>query len=278
MLKFLRLSCIAILIAVLFFPSQAMAWRHLIFKKGPYHITARTALLWNPDTNQRYFDLRADQEVFPASTTKVLTALLVLETLPLDKYVTVSWHATQVPQTKLGLRPGDSYRVRDLLYGLVLKSANDAAVVLAEAAAGSEGKFVEMMNARAKQIGAMHSHFANPHGLPSVGPQFTTASDMALIFNQSLKQDFFREAITFKYQVICSKEGHYCYLKSHNKTLFSSWKEHVFGKTGYTIEAQSCFVGYIPRGKDKLIIAVYGCRRRWADMKYIIERYGHIYL
>ena len=278
MLKIFRVSLAAVLIVLLISPDGGMAYHPILRHKGPYHLTANTALLWNPANNQRYFDLGADREVFPASTTKVLTALLVLENIPLDKYVTVSEHATQVPQTKLGLRAGESYRVRDLLYGLILKSANDAAVALAEAVAGSEGKFVEMMNARARQIGAMHSHFANPHGLPSQGAQFTTASDMALIFTQALKNDFFRQAITFKYLVIYSRAGHRFFLKSHNRSLFLNWKRHVFGKTGYTIEAQSCFVGYIPkgRGNDILIIAVYGCRKRWTDMKYIIEHYGHI--
>jgi len=279
MLKFLRVTFIVILIAILISPDEGMAYRHIYFRhRGPYRVTANTALLWDPANNQRLFDLGADRQVFPASTTKILTAILALENLPLDKYVTVSWHATQVPQTKLGLRAGESYRVRDLLQGLLLKSANDAAVVLAEAVAGSEGKFVDMMNARAKQIGALHSHFANPHGLPSVGAQYTTASDMALIFSQALKNDFFRQAITFKYLVIYSKDGHRCFLKSHNKTLFLNWKQHVFGKTGWTIEAQSCFVGYMPRGNGILIIAVYGCRKRWTDMKFIIEHYGHIEL
>jgi D-alanyl-D-alanine carboxypeptidase (penicillin-binding protein 5/6) len=278
MLKTVRIVLSAVLIAILACPQQGMAFRHIRYR-GPYHLTANTAILWDPAKNERYFDLGADREVFPASTTKVLTAILVLENLPLDKYVTVSEHATQVPQTKLNLRPGESYRVRDLLYGLILKSANDAAVVLAEAVAGSEGKFVDMMNARARQLGAMHTHFANPHGLPSVGPQFTTASDMALIFDQALKNPFFRDAVTYKYLVIRSKDGRECFLKSHNRSLFLRWKQHVFGKTGYTIEAQSCFVGYIPRGNDNiLIIAVYGCRKRWTDMKYIIERYGRINL
>jgi D-alanyl-D-alanine carboxypeptidase (penicillin-binding protein 5/6) len=278
MLKFFRVTLIAILIAILMSPGQGMAYRHISWRKGGYHLTANTALLWDPSSNQRYFDFGADREVFPASTTKVLTALLVLENLPLDKYVTVSEHATQVPQTKLGLRAGESYRVRDLLYGLILKSANDAAVVLAEAVAGSEGKFVDMMNARANQIGARHSHFANPHGLPSQGTQYTTASDMALIFTQALKNDFFRQAITFKYLVIYSREGHRFFLKSHNRSLFLNWKSHVFGKTGYTIEAQSCFVGYISKGNNILVIAVYGCHKRWTDMKFIIEHYGHIVL
>lgn len=279
MFKFIRVFFIAILIAVLIAPDSGMAYFHITFRhRGPYHVTANTALLWNPATNQRYYDLGADRQVFPASTTKVLTAILVLENLSLDKFVTVSEHATQVPQTKLGLRAGESYRVRDLLYGLILKSANDAAVALAEAVAGSEGKFVDMMNERARQIGATHSHFANPHGLPSTGPQFTTAADMALMFTQALKNDFFRQAITYKYLVIYSKEGRRCYLKSHNKILFSNWRQHVFGKTGYTIEAQSCFVGYVPRGNETLIIAVYGCHKRWTDMKYILERYGHVNL
>ena len=273
--KFIRLSVICGLIAFLLFPDQGMAFYHLRHK-GPYHLTANTALLWDPAHNCRYFDFGADRQVFPASTTKVLTALMVLEKLPLDQYVTVSARATQVPQTKLGLRVGESYRVRDLLYGLILKSANDAAVVLAEAVGGSQEKFVGMMNARARQMGAVHSLFANPHGLPSATAQYTTASDMALIFTQALKNDFFRQAITYKYLVIYSRQGRRCFLKSHNKSLFLNWKKHVFGKTGYTIEAQSCFVGYIPRGNDILVVAVFGCHKRWTDMKYIIEHYGHI--
>ena len=277
MLKFLRVALIAVLVAILISPGEGLAYRHFFFRsRGPYHLTANTALLWDPASRQRYFDLGADREVFPASTTKVLTALLVLENLSLDKYVTVSVHATQVPQTKLSLRAGETYRVRDLLYGLILKSANDAAVVLAEAVAGSEGKFVDMMNARARQIGATHSRFANPHGLPSLGTQYTTASDMALIFTEALKNNFFRQAITLKYLVIYSTQGHRIFLKSHNKSLFLNWKHHVFGKTGYTREAQSCFVGYIPRGNGILVIAVYGCHKRWTDMKYILEHYGHI--
>jgi len=274
MFKFLRTSVIIGLIAILAFPDPGMAYYH-----HPYRLTANTAILWDPSHNLRYFDLGADRQVFPASTTKVLTALLVLEKLPLDQYVTVSARATQVPQTKLGLRAGESYLVRDLLYGLILKSANDAAVTLAEAVGGSQEKFVDMMNARARQMGALHSHFANPHGLPSNGtPQYTTAADMALIFTQALKNDFFRQAITFKYRVIYSKEGHRCFLKSHNKSLFLNWKRQVLGKPGYTIEAQSCFVGYVSRGSDILVVAVFGCRKRWTDMKFILEHYGHINL
>src|SRR5271156_981908 len=95
-----RTFLIPILIAMLIAPQQAMAHPLAFRHKGPYQLTANTALLWDPLSHQRYFDLGADREVFPASTTKILTAILVLENLSLDKYVTVSAHATQVPQTK----------------------------------------------------------------------------------------------------------------------------------------------------------------------------------
>ncbi len=110
MLKFFRASVIVGLIAVLAFPDGGMAFYNS--RHRPYRLTANTAILWDPAHNLRYFDFGADRQVFPASTTKVLTALLVLEKLPLDQYVTVSERATQVPQTKLGLRAGESYRVR----------------------------------------------------------------------------------------------------------------------------------------------------------------------
>ncbi|MDE2028676.1 MAG: D-alanyl-D-alanine carboxypeptidase [Candidatus Omnitrophica bacterium] len=280
MLKIFRSILIGLLVVAWVAPGEGLAYHRLAFRRhGPYHLTANTALLWDPARNQNYFAQGADREVYPASTTKVLTAILVLENLPLDKQVTVPAQAALMPQTKLGLRPGEVWRVRDLLYGMLLHSANDAAVTLAVAVAGSQEKFVDMMNARARQLGALHSHFANPDGLPSTGPQFTTAADMSRIFLQALKNDFFRQALTYKYMTISSVAGRRLFLKSFNKTLFFSWRRQVFGKTGYTREARYCFVGYIPRGKeDMLVIAVYGCRRRWTDMKYIIEHYGHIML
>ncbi len=276
MWKITRNLLISVLIAALLLPPQAMAWRHRRHKAGAYQLTVNSALLMDARSHHVYFGQGATKLIFPASTTKILTAILVLENLPLDKVVTVSERATQVQPTKLDLKAGEQYTVRDLMYGLLLKSANDAAVVLAEAVAGSQSNFVDMMNKRARELGATHSHFANPHGLPSEGKQYTTAYDMSLIFQAALKNDFFRKAITFKYRIIYSKDGRRHFLKSHNKSLFLNWKQNVYGKTGYTIDAQSCFVGYVPKGDDVLIIAVFGCHKRWDDIKAIIERYGHI--
>ncbi len=239
-------------------------------------MTAVSAILWNVTTNHYYYDKAIDQRVYPASTTKVMTAILALEYLSLDQYVTVSERATQVLPTKLDLNAGEQYRVRDLMYAVLLKSANDAAAVLAEAVAGSQEKFVVMMNQRARQIGARHTHFANVHGLPSQGDQYTTARDMALMFKEALKNPFFQKAITFKFRIAYSKDGRRHFLKSHNKALFLNWKQDIFGKTGYTRDAQSCFVGHFLKGKDTYIIAVFGCHKRWNDIKFIIERYGKV--
>ena len=133
-----------------------------------------------------------------------------------------------------------------------------------------------MMNDRAKQLGAYNTKFANSNGLPSQTQQYSTASDMALIFREALKKDFFRQAIAYKYKVIYAQDGRRIDLKSHNKILFKDWKRNVYGKTGYTRAARSCFVGYTQRGNDTLIVAVFGCSKRWQDIQRIIERYGRM--
>ncbi len=239
--------------------------------------TAVSAVLLNATTNKHLYQKNIDKQVYPASTTKVMTVLLALEKLSLDQYVTVSSTAIQVPETKLSLNPGEQMKVRDLVYAALLKSANDGANVLAEAISGSQAKFVELMNQRAYQIGARNTRFANAHGLPSDDvKQYTTARDMALIFKEALKNPIFRKVITYKYHIIYSKEGRRFFLKSHNKSLFLNWKKNIYGKTGYTQQAQSCFVGHINKGNHVYIVAVFGCRKRWEDIKFIVERYGKL--
>ena len=262
------------LMIVMIFPSPVFAKRKSKKNKG-YRVSARSAIFSYSTKVKRLYGKKVHRRVLPASTTKVMTALIVLEKLPLNKYITVSKRATNVVPTKINLRPGEKYRVKDLLYAILIKSANDASVVLAEAVAGSETKFVALMNKRAKQLGAKHSRFANSHGLPSAkGTQYTTAYDMYLIFRKALKYSFFRKAIKLKYHVIRSNRGRKIKLKSHNKILFFNWKKKIYGKTGYTKSAKSCFVGTIQKGNSTLIIAVFGCSRRWTDIKHIVSRYG----
>lgn len=245
-----------------------------------YRVSCRSIIFSDRTKAVRLYGKNVHQKVIPASTTKVMTALLVLEKLSLNSFVKVSQRATLPQPSKLHMKAGDRYRVRDLLYAILLNSANDASVVLAEAVAGSEGKFVEMMNVRAKQIGAKNTKFANSHGLPSgkKNPQYTTAFDMYMIFREALKFPFFREAIKTKYQTIYSKSGQKHELRSHNKILFKGWKKDIYGKTGYTKSAGPCFVGTVQKGENTLIIAAFGCPNRWEDIKYVVSKFGRISL
>jgi serine-type D-Ala-D-Ala carboxypeptidase (penicillin-binding protein 5/6) len=263
---------IACLIFILIspFPSLALA------AKKKYNVTCKSVIFSDSTKVKRLYGKRVHDRVLPASTTKVMTAMIVLERLDLDRYVTVSSRAARAQPTKLKLSPGERYKVKDLLYAILIKSANDASIVLAEAVAGSEREFVKLMNARAKALGAKHTRFANSNGLPAKAVQYTTAYDMYLIFRQALKHSFFREAVKYKYKTISSSAGRAIKLKSHNKILFKGWKRKIYGKTGYTRAAKACFVGTLQDGKSTLIIAVFGCPARWDDIKYVVSRYGGI--
>lgn len=276
-LRKFSLPVILLLAVSLSFPAPALAKRR--YRRG-YSVSARSAIFSNITQGKRYYGKNVHLRVPPASTTKVMTALLVLEKFSLDSVVTVSSRADNVSPSVVGLRPGEKYKVGDLLYALLLNSANDASVVLAEAVAGSERNFVAMMNARARQLGARNTKFVNSNGLPVRGiNQYTTAYDMMMIFRAAMKYDAFRSAITYKYKKIYSLAGRPILLKSHNKILFSDWKKKIYGKTGYTRAAQSCFVGYVLKGNDVCIVAVFGCqKRRWSDIRYIVSHYGGIAL
>jgi serine-type D-Ala-D-Ala carboxypeptidase (penicillin-binding protein 5/6) len=247
-------------------------------RKG-YCVTCDSAIFSNSSTGTRLYGKDVDQRVYPASTTKVMTALLVMERLSLDQYVTVNPSAINVQPSIIAVRPGERYTVRDLLYAILLNSANDASIVLAEAVAGSENNFVQLMNQRARQIGAGHTQFANSNGLPSGRQaQYTTAYDMYLIFRQALKYPLFEQIMRTKIKAIYSQGGRKIYLRNHNKLLFKGWDREIFGKTGYTRSARSCFIGALQHKGHTYIIGVFGCNKRWTDIKHIVSRYGRISL
>ncbi len=248
-------------------------------KRRNYNVTCKSVIFSDSTKVKRLYGKNVHGKVLPASTAKVMTALIVLENLPLDRYITVGKNATKVQPTKINVAPGEKYKVKDLLYAILIKSANDVSVVLAEAVAGSEKNFVKLMNKRAKEIGANHTKFANSHGLPTKKiSQYTTAYDMYLVFRKALKHAFFKQAIKYKRKVIISKSGRKISLRSHNKILFKDWKRDIYGKTGYTRAAKACFVGTLQKKDSTLIIGVFGCPNRWDDIKHIVSKYGGVAL
>lgn len=237
-------------------------------------LSCRAAIFSDSTRVKRLYGKSVHLRLYPASTTKVMTALLVLEKLPLNKIVRVSQRATSPQPSKLYVKEGEQFKVRDLLYAILMGSANDASVVLAEAVSGTEWQFVQLMNKRAKEIGAKNTKFANSHGLPSKTKQYTTAYDMYLIFRQALKHPVFKEIIKIKYKTIYSQGGRKFSLKSHNRILFNDWGRKVYGKTGYTRQAGACFVGTLQKGKSTLIMALFNCPSRWYDIKHLVQSYA----
>jgi serine-type D-Ala-D-Ala carboxypeptidase (penicillin-binding protein 5/6) len=233
-------------------------------------------------TGDILFQREPDEQLPPASTTKVVTALVVLESgRPLTDVLTVSKSATQVPSSKLYLRPGQKMSIRDLLYALLLASANDAGMVLAEGIGGSVERFSEMMTKKAHEIGAVNSHFVNPHGL-TAQDHYSTVRDLALIFNYALKNPTFREIVLTKASAVNTTppgrnaKPRQLMVRSHNRMLWN-FAGALGGKTGYTLAAMKCFVGAAARNGATVVVAMLGSHDLWGDstklLGYGLENY-----
>jgi len=226
-------------------------------------VSAPSVVLLDPASKQVLFSKAPNRKQPPASTTKLVTALVVLDHRSLNEWVTVSSKLGSVEPTKLYLRPGDQLRVRDLLKALLMKSANDAARALAIEVSGSELAFSELMNQKARALGARNTRFRNASGLPAE-EQYSTAYDMALVMREAMVSPTISSILKQKEAMIYTAAGRRFYLKSHNKMLWR--KSGVIGKTGYTRRARYCFVGYIQRGSKNAVISVLGSRKLWADL------------
>ena len=239
---------------------------------GPY-ITARAAIVIDAATGEVVWERNSTEPLPPASTTKVMTAILALESGRLDESFRVSENAAETPPSGIHLRAGQRMRLKNLLYAVLLNSANDAAEVVAEGLAGSEEVFAAHMTARARELGAGTAHFANPHGLTAPGHE-ASARDLALIFRHGLDVPLFREILETRSVQVPLESNHiqWVALHSHNR-LLSGYAYQVIGKTGYTRPARRCFVGAASHGDRELIIALLGARDLWSDARRLFA-YG----
>lgn len=242
-------------------------------------LSARALLLMDAKTGKILYQKNADIPLPPASTTKVLTAILTLESLKRsnDRLI-VSKAATRVPASKLYLKPGQTVSIEDLLYGVLLASANDASVVLAEGIGGSVEKFAEIMTKKAHALGATNTRFSNPHGL-TAADHYSTARDLALIFRYAMKNPTFRQIVHTKMSSVRSvspgkksARTRRISVRNHNRLLWN-YDGAIGGKTGYTFAAQKCYVGAVERDGVTLIVSLLGSRDLWGDTKRLLE-YG----
>lgn len=219
-------------------------------------ITATSSLIFDITEEQVLYADNVYEKLYPASVTKILTALLVLEQCEnLSEIVTISYNAANITEEgakKCGFKEGDQILLRDLLYSFLVYSGNDAGIALAEYVSGSESAFTALMNQRAKDLGALHSNFVNSHGLHS-DEHYTTAYDMYLIFNECLKNETFVDIINTTRYVASYKtaegEAKQRVFENTNRYLLGTETAPagvnvIGGKTGTTLKAGSCLVLY----------------------------------
>ena len=223
-------------------------------------VSAQSAVVMEADTGRVIWEKRADERMLIASTTKIMTALVVLERCDLDETVTVEPAWTGIEGSSMYLTPGQQLTVRELLYGLMLASGNDAAVALACAAAGSVEDFAELMNEKARALGCENTHFANANGLDDPA-HYASARDLAAITREALKSEEFCRIVSSSSKTV----GGMTYV-NHNRLLREC--EGVFGvKTGYTMAAGRTLVTACQREGLRLICVTLSDPDDWDDHK-----------
>lgn len=224
---------------------------------GP-KVKAPLAILVDRTSSPRVlWEKNADERAYIASTTKMMTALLILKAKrgQLEEVITVSQKAAEVGGAGLDLEVGEQIKVEDLLYGLLLRSANDAAVTLAEAVAGSEEVFVERMNRRAKELGAQDTRFFNPHGLDG---NYSTPRDLAKIALVALESPTFRRMVKEESRTIPWPGNPYPRVAENHNKLLDVYEYATGVKTGYTREAGNCLVASATKEGRELVSVVLG--------------------
>lgn len=254
--------------------------------KEPEGLYAQSAVLMDADSGRILFAKNGQEERAMASTTKIMTCILALENGNLDDTVTASAYAASQPEVRLGVREGEQFRLRDLLYSLMLESHNDAAVIIAEHIGTSVEGFADMMNEKARQAGCSQTHYITPNGLDDVdeeGTHHTTAEDLARIMKYCImdspqKKAFLEITQTEDYQ-FTNVEGSRSFSCVNHNAFLKMMEGALSGKTGFTGEAGYCYVCALKRDDRTFIVSLLACGwpnnkgYKWADTKKLMT-YG----
>lgn len=237
-------------------------------KEDKPRISAHNAIALDRESKQVLFEQNAYELVPMASTTKILTALITIERGDLDSKFIVSKNAASIRGSKVGYKAGEEITIRELLYGLMYKSGNDAAITLAEGIGGSIEGFADIMNHYAVSIGILDSHFESPHGLDS-RDHYSSAYDLALLTAKGMEYDTFREVVGTKE---ISKDK-YNFTRDYNNINKILWKIPGANgvKTGYTGQAGKCLVSSVNNNGKDIIIVVLNCPDRWNQTEKIYK-------
>lgn len=235
-------------------------------------INGQGAVLLDVESGQVLFTKEKDKKLPPASITKILTAIMAIESGKMEEIVTIGPNPRKLEGTSVYLEEGEKVKLRELVKAALVYSANDAALAIGEYLGGTEEKFVKTMNERAREMGAQNSNFVNSHGL-SVENHYTTAYDMALIARYAMQNEIFREIVKIKVQ---DWQGKAWQTRLINKNqLLWSYEGATGIKTGYTTEAKCTIVASATRGTQSFLAVVLGSQGKttWTDAQSLLD-YG----
>jgi D-alanyl-D-alanine carboxypeptidase (penicillin-binding protein 5/6) len=256
----------------------------------PPPITAAAAIVVDARDGRELWSRNADQRMYPASLTKIMTCALACQEGHLDRLYTVSERAASVPETGIDLQPGEKLTLGDLVQAALVWSANDAALAVGEAVSGDIDSFVERMNEQARAWGATNTHFCNPHGLHDPN-HYSTARDLARIATEAMKLPAFRQAVALRSiqmvrpTVVMAQEPagvagdasprqmvrYEPRLLTNRNRLLLSWKECDGVKSGYTKQAGRCLAASASRGGWRALVVVLNAVQCTEDCRRLLE-------
>ncbi|MFJ7975247.1 serine hydrolase [Peribacillus sp. NPDC096379] len=252
-----------VIIVFTFFPAKA---------KASLPVSAHSAILMDQDSGRVMYEENAHEKSRIASITKIMTAILAIESGKLESTVTISSNAVGTEGSSLYLKKGEKITLENLVYGLMLRSGNDAAVAIAEEVGGSLDGFVWMMNQKAEEIGMTDSHFSNPHGLDSTENHYSTAYDMALLTRYAMKNETYRVISGTKKHRASNSEEDWDYVwKNKNRLLTGLYEYTTGGKTGFTKLAKRTLVSTATKDDLNLIAVTLNGPDDWNDHIYMYE-------
>lgn len=246
----------------------------------PKQLYALSAVLMDGDSGRVLYEKNGETPLANASTTKVLTCIVALESAPGDDYVQVSQNAVSQSEVKLGLQKGEQYYLEDLLYSLMLKSHNDTAVAIAEHCGGTVEGFARMLNRKAKQIGCEDTYFITPNGLDAEdenGKHHTTAKDLALIMRYAIRNRTFLHIAQTRDYTFSEITGKRTFSVHNTNALLDRMKGVLAGKTGYTSQAGYCYVCAWEKEGRTFIVSLLGCgwpnhkNYKWSDTEKLLS-------
>lgn len=255
-----KITAILIISALAFFtlPASALA-------DDEHELSAHSAIVLCADTGDVLFEKNADERMLIASITKIMTAIVVIENADLEERIVIKPEWSAIEGSSMYAVPGESYTVRELLYGMMLNSGNDAAAALACTLCGDEPSFARLMNEKAALLGLENTSFRNPHGLDEDG-HYSTARDMAVLTAYCMENEDFRSIVSTNCAVI--KDVTYY---NHNR-LLREYGGCIGVKTGYTIAAGRTLVSCAERGGMRLVCVTLSAPDDWNDHKYLMDK------